>query len=592
MATTARYRPVRVLVGLLALVVLMCLWAFWPGESHVPRLGLDLKGGTQVILAPTPIEEGGQISEEQLQQTVEIIRARVNGVGVAEADITVQGSGNDSVIVVSVPGVTQDRIVELVGQTALLNFRPVETILQPDAIDPEGNPIVSDPPSDSEPAPDDAQDQPAEDAAGQDADGDTPADSEKQETSPTDESDATDDEQTPAGSGGTIVQSEQDDEAFLIDVLALDCTLPENRAGGSPDNPALWLGTCDQDGLGKYVLQPAFIEGRTIEGASAQLPQNGVGNWIVVIDFDSEGAQQLADASTQLSVLPPPQNQFAIVLDGVVISAPQFTTQILGGSAQIEGNFTQQEAQDLAQVLQFGALPLTLEVQAVEGVSPTLGSDQLRAGILAGLLGLALVAVYLFFYYRVLGIVAIFSLIIAALLTYASFVVLGRTIDFTLTLAGVAGAIVAIGITADSFVVYFERIRDELRDGKSLRRAADAGWLRARRTLLAADFVSFLAAAVLYWLSVGNVRGFAFALGLTTVMDVIVAFLFTRPLVAILVRSSWMQKGSWLSGVSPERLGVESLDGVRREKGTRGSGRPIPAGRARSTTTGSRDGVV
>ena len=546
MAAPTAYRPGRVLVVMLLAVAALATWAFWPGQSNTPRLGLDLQGGTQVILAPTPIEEGATIGEEQLQQTVEIIRQRVNGLGIAESEVAVQGSGNDAVIVVSVPGVTQDRIVDLVGQTALLNFRPVETILDPAPVDAEGNPI---PPA-----------QPQDDPAAENPDATT-------------------------GEGTQIVQSQDLSQQFQTDVLALDCTDPANQAGGSPDNPNEYLGTCDQDGLAKYILQPAFIRGTNIDDAAAQLPQQGVGSWIVTLDFDAEGASQLADVSTELSAKQPPQNQFAIVLDGVVVSAPSFREPILGGTAQIEGNFTIETAENLANVLKFGALPLNLDVQAVESVSPTLGTDQLRAGILAGIIGLALVGLYMLLYYRALGVVAFLSLVIAGVITYSAFVVLGRTAGFTLTLAGVAGAIVAIGITADSFVVYFERLRDEVRDGKSLRQAADAGWVRARRTLLAADFVSLLAAVVLYWLSVGNVRGFAFALGLTTVVDVIVAFFFTRPLVAIMCRSRWMARGGALTGVAPERLGASSLEGNRREKG---SPRRAP-GPAMAGTTGNRE---
>jgi preprotein translocase subunit SecD len=532
---------------LTVLVVALVAWAFWPGQTHTPRLGLDLQGGTQVILAPNPIEDGATITEEQLAQTVEIIRSRVNGVGVAEAEVAVQGSGSDAVIVVSVPGVTQDRIVDLVGQTALLNFRPVEAVLAPGPVDAQGNPVA--------PAPDDATAQAPDDAAAQ---GSTP-----------------------------IVQAAQPDEAFQAAALALDCTDPANLSGGAPDNPEEYLATCDSSGAVKYILQPAFIRGTNVEDAQAQLPQQGVGSWVVTLQFDAEGATQLADVSTQLSSQQPPQNQFAIVLDGLVITAPSFREPILGGSAQIEGNFTASSAQDLANVLKFGALPLVLDVQAVESVSPTLGTDQLQAGILAGFIGLALVAVYLLAYYRMLGVVAVFSLVLAALITYSLFVVLGRTIDFTLTLAGVAGAIVSIGITADSFIVYFERLRDEVRDGKSLRQAADAGWIRARRTLLAADFVSLLAAVVLYLLSVGNVRGFAFALGLTTVVDVLVAFMFTRPLVALLCRSRWMAKGGALTGVSPQRLGATSLTGRQREKGARRTA-PAPVS-ASATTVGQED---
>ena len=541
MAQPTAYRPGRVLAVLLIVVAGMLAWTFWPGQEHVPRLGLDLRGGTQVILAPKAIEEGQTIGDEQLQQTVEIIRQRVDGVGVAEADVAVQGSGAEAVIVVSVPGVTQDRIIDLVGQTALLNFRPVEEILAP---------------------------APAEEAAAQDdeaeggeAKGDAAQDDAEKDGATAGEPDAT--------QGAAIVQSEQDDAEFRTGVNALDCTDPVNQSGGSPDDPTQWLGTCDQSGAAKFVLQPAFIRGANIESASAELPQQGTGGWVVTLTFDDEGADQLAEVSGQLVNLPPPQNQFAIVLDGVVVSAPSFNEQILGGSAQITGSFTASEAQDLANVLKFGALPLTLDVQAVESVSPTLGNDQLRAGILAGLLGLALVGIYLIIYYRMLGVVALVSLALAGVITYSCFVLLGRSIGFTLTLAGIAGAIVSIGITADSFIVYFERLRDEIRDGRSLRQAADLGWIRARRTLLAADFVSFLAAVVLYLLSVGNVRGFAFALGLTTIVDVVVAFLFTRPVVLLLCRTSWMNKGGPLTGVSPERLGVSTLAGTQREKGER-----------------------
>ncbi|MFM8351892.1 MAG: protein translocase subunit SecD, partial [Actinomycetales bacterium] len=334
---------------------------------------------------------------------------------------------------------------------------------------------------------------------------------------------------------------------------------PDARSGGTPDDPTKWLGTCDQSGAAKYVLEPAFIKGTNVSGANAVLPQNGVG-WVVSLEFDSEGAKALAEASTRLTGLQEcdtgaaPCNAFAIVLDGVVVSAPRFNEPILGGQAQIEGQFTAQEAKDLASVLKYGALPVTLEPVDVTTVSPTVGNDQLRAGILAGLLGLALVMIYLLLYYRALGLVAVFSLIIAGGLVYLAFVVLSKTVGLTLTLAGVAGAIVAIGITADSFIVYFERIRDEIRDGRTLRQACDSGWVRARRTLLAADFVSILAAVVLYFLSVGSVRGFAFVLGLTTLIDILVAFWFSHPLTVLLGRTRWMQRGSAWTGLSANRI--------------------------------------
>jgi len=237
-----------------------------------------------------------------------------------------------------------------------------------------------------------------------------------------------------------------------------------------------------------------------------------------------------------------------------------------GHDAQIEGDFNAQEARDLANVLKYGALPVTLEVVDITSVSATVGGDQLRAGIIAGIIGLSVVSVYLLLYYRVLGLVAVLSLGVAAGLLYLFVVIFSKTIGLTLTLAGVAGAIVAVGITADSFIVYFERIRDELRDGRSLRQACDSGWVRARRT----DFVTLLAAVVLYFLSIGSVRGFAFILGLTTVIDLIIAFWFTHPVVVLLGRMKFMQGGSKWSGLDPERLGahsaLESISGRSRRK--------------------------
>ncbi|MSW42280.1 MAG: protein translocase subunit SecD, partial [Actinobacteria bacterium] len=333
---------------------------------------------------------------------------------------------------------------------------------------------------------------------------------------------------------------------------------PANIKGGVPDDPAKWLVTCSRDGRAKYLLQPAFIRGTNVTDATATLPTSGT-TYVVNLTFDTEGAKKLADVSQQIYQLQPPQNQFAIVLDGLVFSSPYFREPILGGTAQIEGSFTAQEAKDLANVLKYGALPLTLEVAEVTSISPTLGDDQLRAGIIAGLLGLLLVVIYLLIYYRALGIVAVVSLVIAGIITYLAFVVLGRTIGFTLTLASIAGAIVAIGITADSFIVYFERIRDEIREGRTLKVACEAGWVRARRTILAADFVSLLAAVVLYLLSVGGVRGFAFTLGLTTLIDIAVAFLFTRPLVNLVARNSWFARGGKLTGLDAARLGVDEI---------------------------------
>ena len=544
MAPPATSKPGRLLIALIVLLLGGVVWAFWPGTDSSVRLGLDLQGGTQVILVPQPVVEGTEITEEQLAQTVEIIRARVDGLGVAEAEVTTQGSGNSAAIVVSVPGLGQDRVVELVQRTALLNFRPVWNVLSPFSIDPA-----------------DA------DAAGGAAEGDAA------------EGDAAESADESASDGGAqsaeIVQAPDYSPEFQTEVDALDCIDPVNLAGGTPDNPTEWLGACDQSGAQKYVMEPAFIEGVSVTDANAQLTQQGIG-WVVTLEFDSEGAGALAEASTELSALPEcgsgatPCNAFAIVLDGVVVSAPRFNEPILGGQAQIEGDFNAQEARDLANVLKYGALPVTLDVVDITSVSATVGGDQLRAGIIAGLIGLALVSIYLLLYYRVLGLVAVASLAVAGGLLYLFVVIFSKTIGLTLTLAGIAGAIVAVGITADSFIVYFERMRDELRDGRSLRQACDSGWVRARRTLLAADFVTLLAAVVLYFLSIGSVRGFAFILGLTTVIDLIIAFWFTHPVVVLMGRRKFMQGGSKWSGLDPERLGghsaLDTLAGQSRRK--------------------------
>ncbi len=553
MAPPPTSKPGRLLIALVVLLIGGIAWAFWPGTDSSVRLGLDLQGGTQVIMIPQPVVEGAEITEEQLTQSVEIIRARVDGLGVAEAEVTTQGSGAGAAIVVSVPGVGQDRVVDLVQRTALLNFRPVWNILSPLPTDPATDPATDE--SAAEAGAEEGTEAGAEEGA--------------------EESDS----QSAADQGGArsaeIVQAAEYTPQFQTEVDALDCLDPVNLAGGTPDNPEQWLGACDQEGVSKYVMEPAFIQGVNVTDANAQLTQQGIG-WVVTLEFDSEGASALADASTELSSLPEcgtgatPCNAFAIVLDGVVVSAPRFNEPIIGGQAQIEGDFNAQEARDLANVLKYGALPLTLEVVDVTSVSATVGGDQLRAGIIAGLIGLSVVSLYLLLYYRLLGLVAVLSLGVAGALLYLFVVIFSKTIGLTLTLAGVAGAIVAVGITADSFIVYFERIRDELRDGRSLRQACDSGWVRARRTLLAADFVTLLAAVVLYFLSIGSVRGFAFILGLTTVIDLIIAFWFTHPIVVLLGRMRFMQGGSKWSGLDPERLGahsaIENLSGRSRRK--------------------------
>jgi preprotein translocase subunit SecD len=294
-----------------------------------------------------------------------------------------------------------------------------------------------------------------------------------------------------------------------------------------------------------------------ISEASAAIDQTGASGWFVSLDFNGEGATKFGALTQSVTGLAAPQNQVAIVLDGLVVSAPRINEAITGGSAQITGSFSQQEASNLANVLKYGALPLAFDQGEVLQVSPTLGSDQLRAGLLAGLLGFALVFLYSFIYYKLLGIVTVLSLLVAAAITYLSFLLLGEWLGFTLTLAGIAGAIVAVGITADSFIVYFERLRDEVREGRSIRSAAETGWVKARHTILVADMVSLIAAALLYFFAVGGVRGFAFTLGLTTLIDLLVIFTFTKPLVSLVSRMNFFASGHKWSGFSQKSLGMK-----------------------------------
>lgn len=275
------------------------------------------------------------------------------------------------------------------------------------------------------------------------------------------------------------------------------------------------------------------------------------------MDFNKSGAKKFATITGQLAQNTQPQNEFGIVLDGNVVSSPYVSSSITGGQAQISGSFTQEEAQDLANMLSYGALPLSFQEQSVTTVTAALGGDQLHAGLLAGAIGLLLVVIYLVAYYRGLALIALASLLVSAALTYVLMALLGPAIGFALNLPAVCGAIVAIGITADSFIVYFERVRDEIREGRTLRPAVERAWPRARRTILVSDFVSFLAAAVLFIVTVGKVQGFAFTLGLTTVLDVVVVFFFTKPLMTLIARRKFFASGHKWSGLDPKSLGAQ-----------------------------------
>lgn len=487
-------RPGRTLLILGLIMLALLATVFITGATSV-RLGLDLRGGTSVTLQPriAPGDEG-KVSAEAIDQAVSIIRQRVNSLGVAESEVAAQGSGTNRQIIISIPGDTGRRVVDLVGQTAELRFRQVLAT-----------------------------------AAG------TPS------TLPVDPS------ATPANSINAQINAE---------FAALDCTNPVNLQGTGTDNADGPIVACDRNGGAKYILDKAEVLGRQVSEATAGIDQQGGNAWFVSLVFDGEGTKAFADITARVTSLASPQNQVAIVLDGLVVSAPRINEAIPSGNAQITGSFTQLEAQDLANVLKYGALPLAFDRGEVQQVSPTLGADQLDAGLLAGLLGLILIFIYSILYYRGLGLVSVSSLLIAGALVYMSFLLLGKWIGFTLTLAGIAGAIVAIGVTADSFIVYFERIRDEVRDGRSLRSAVETGWTKARRTIVVADFVSIISAILLYVFAVGGVRGFAFTLGITTLIDLLVVFAFTKPLTVLLARFKFFNSGHALSGVSAKTFGT------------------------------------
>ena len=557
-------------------------------EKYTPRLGLDLEGGTQVIL--TPRSEEGTPDEDQLNQAVAIIRNRVDSFGVAEAEVT-RTSRN---IIISIPGAQNQDILETVKQTAELRFRQVLVaaagIPTPQATPPAASPSPSgagspSPSGAGSPSPAPSGTPSASPDAEPTTDSRAVPKALRAATSPSPvPSPPTNGEQ--AGGGPAIDQ--KDLAAAEKRFAELDCSNPEKVRQEIRrkrlDKPGKPLATCSEDGAEKYILGPAEVLGKNISDASARLRQSGqtgftTGEWEVVLDFDGTGARQFGAVTRRLFSEQGVRNQFGIVLDGLVVSAPTTQAVISNGQASITGGFTQADSQSLANVLKYGSLPITFDTSSVDEISATLGGEQLTASIVAGLIGLALVVVYSLAYYRGLGLVTVASLAVAALMTYGLVTLLGWQIGFRLSLAGVAGLIVAIGITADSFVVYFERLRDEVRDGKTLRVAVETGWARARRTILAADFVSLLAAVVLYALSVGGVRGFAFALGLTTVVDILVVFLFTKPLVTLLARTKFFGGGHKLSGLDPEHLGTPRRTLTSPASGRRSPARPAAATR-------------
>jgi len=495
---------------------------WWNGASWVPELALDLQGGTQITLA-AQLQNGETVSSQQLDQAVTIIRQRIDSAGVSESEITKQGSQN---IVVSIPGRPDNATLERIEASAKLSFRPV---------------LFTGAASSAE--------------VGGEADGASASPSAGSTTAPyTPNPDL---ESTPTAS-----PTNGSDLAWITPQLAdvyenYNCAADNDLATAPDDEP---LVTCSTDGTAKYILGPVEVAGSDISDATNGLATDAQGNstntWAVNLEFDGQGTDQFADVTSRLVTLQAPQNQFAVTLDNQVITAPSANAAITDGRAQITGQFTQDSSKALADQLKFGALPLSFSVQSNETITATLGQTQLVSGLIAGLIGLILVVIYSLIQYRALAFVTVLSLIIAAVLTYLVIAILSWREGYRLSLAGVTGLIVAIGITADSFIVYFERIRDELRDGRILENAVESGWKRAIRTIIASDTVNFLAAITLFILAVGNVKGFALTLGITTVIDLIVVSLFTHPMLQLIARTRFFGEGHSFSGLNPRALGA------------------------------------
>jgi preprotein translocase subunit SecD len=578
-------------------------------QAFQVHLGLDLTSGTTVSLQAVPVH-GTKVTQAEMTEAQAIMFNRVNSAGFTEAQVVPQGN---NIMTVSVPGGNSNGVIKLVSQTAELLFRQV-VLVAPNAASavtpaPTPSPIPSGTASATPSGTASASPQPTSSAttkakvspaaAGANRSAELTrsasrlgaAAAAQAKASPTATPSATpapSASSTPVATpspvpsvtspNGTSTWQQASGDATLVSpqLKALfdkvNCASKNwaKEIGYSPaiwDNPKLQIVACGLSGgtTGvpfKYVLDQAKVLGKDIHSASAT-PQTSSTFWQVNLNFDGTGGTAFGSLTTAMFAKyhgsQVPQNEVAVVLDGKVISAPNIISAITGGQAQITGSFSQKQATDLANVLSYGSLPLTFHQKFVETITPQLGHDQLNAGLLAGALGLILVVLYLMLYYRGLAIVAVSSLAIAALLVYLSVIVLGKYQGFALSLAGIAGLIVAVGITADSFVVFFERLRDEVRDGgRSLRAAVEHGWTRARRTILVSDTVSFLAAALLYYFSIGDVKGFAFTLGLTTIVDLVVVFTFTKPTMTLLARTEFFGGGHPLSGLDPARLGARA----------------------------------
>lgn len=587
-------RPGRYLAFFLLIVAILYGLVFATGDHKPkPKLGIDLQGGTRVALTART-DTGERPSKESLNQARSIIETRVNKIGVGGAEVVLDGNQ----IIITVPGEGGEQAKSL-GQTGKLRFRPVlqevaaeqpppqETSQPPTSPTSPPTSGSTQPPASTQPSAPQGRPAPAAQPTSQPPSSPAP-------TQPSGAPSATSSQPAPPPDDGSVdpevaAQIRQakelrqnpllapsadgtvqpDPAAQQAALAALDCSPNAKDPLAGNDDPKLPLATCDQDGIARYILGPSIIEGTEISDANANLDPQGVG-YVVNLDFKSTGSKVWGDFTTANV-----GKQAAFVLDTEVVSAPRINEAIVGGSTTIsggEGGFSQKESTDLANVLKYGSLPLSFESSEAETVSASLGLASLRAGLIAGGIGLALVFLYCLVYYRMLGILTILSLVCSGAIVIAMLVLLGRAIGFTLDLAGVAGFIVAIGITADSFVVFFERLKDEVREGRTFRSAVPRAWIRARRTILSADGVILLAAAVLYLIAAGQVKGFAFTIGMSTVLDLVVVFLVTHPLVALASMSKLLSSPS-LSGLGAlQRYVAAQRAGAKPAMGTAGKG--------------------
>lgn len=583
-SSSAPVHPARYLSVFLVLLIGVYLLVFLTGDKKAtPKLGIDLQGGTRVTLtARTP--DGTAPSRQALNQAQQIISARVNGLGVSGSEVVVDGDN----LVITVPGNDGNEARNL-GQTARLYIRPVLNSMPAQPAQEEPKPPAGTPPPSGAPAPPPSgapaappsgapaappsgapaqprpypQEPPPSPApAPSPAPSDSPAPPSAGVAPPADlppgEQPAPPDPRKDLAERIAQEKKWRQSTSPYIQMVALQfeatrCDKEDILAGN--DDPKLPLVTCSTDHKTAYLLEPSINSGDQIQDATFGMDQRGVG-YVVDLQFKSGAADEWARyTAAHLG------KQTAFTLDSQVVSAPQILEPIPGGRTQISGGdppFTAATARQLANVLKYGSLPLSFESSEAQTVSATLGLTSLRAGLIAGGIGLALVLVYSLLYYRVLGLLTALSLVASGAMVFAILVLLGRYINYTLDLAGIAGLIIGIGTTADSFVVFFERIKDEIREGRSFRSAVPRGWARARKTIVSGNAVTFLAAAVLYFLAIGQVKGFAFTLGLTTILDLVVVFLVTWPLVYLASKSSTLAK--------PAYNGLGAVQQVARER--------------------------